>query len=393
MMEEKSYFHRDKSSILNTYNRIPIEISYGEGVYLISKNGDRYLDFFSGLAVNALGYNHPGIKEAINRQIIKYNHLSNYYLNSTQIELAEQLLKYSGMSGVFFTNSGAEAVEAALKIIRKAHGPDKKIISFTNSFHGRTYGSLSLSGKNKYKEAFSPMLPNIKQINFNDIQELKTSVDTNTAAVFIEFLQGEGGINVASNDFVTELKKLRSEIEFAIIADEVQTGIGRTGKPFSFNYFDILPDIILLAKSLGGGLPLGSVLTNHKYSTVLSKGDHGSTFGGNPVACAAGIVIIDEIFENRLFDKVSELGNYFISELNIIKERYPDKISEVRGKGFMIGVEMKCNCSEIIKSLRQKKILTNCTNSNVIRILPPLISQKKDIDFFLYSIDESLKEI
>jgi len=392
-MEEKSYFLRDKNSILNTYNRIPIEISYGEGVYLISKNGDRYLDFFSGLAVNALGYNHPGIKEAINLQITKYNHLSNYYLNPTQIELAELLLKCSGMSGVFFTNSGTEAVEASLKIIRKAHGPDKQIISFTNSFHGRSYGSLSLGGKNKYKEAFLPMLPNIKQINFNDVQELKTSIDVNTAAVFIEFFQGEGGINLVSNEFVTELKKLKSEIEFAIIADEVQTGIGRTGKTFSFNHFDILPDIILLAKSLGGGLPLGSVLTNKKYSDVLSKGDHGSTFGGNPVACAAGIIIMEEIIENRLYDKVLELGNYFISELNIIKDRYPDKISEVRGKGFMIGVEMKFNCSEIIKSLRQKKILANCTNSNVIRILPPLISQKKDIDFFLYNFDESLKEI
>ena len=392
-MEEKSYFLRDKNSILNTYNRIPIEISYGEGVYLISKNGDRYLDFFSGLAVNALGYNHPGIKEAINLQITKYNHLSNYYLNPTQIELAELLLKYSGMSRVFFTNSGTEAVEASLKIIRKAHGPDKQIISFTNSFHGRSYGSLSLGGKNKYKEAFLPMLPNIKQINFNYVQELKTSIDVNTAAVFIEFFQGEGGINLVSNEFVTELKKLKSEIEFAIIADEVQTGIGRTGKTFSFNHFDILPDIILLAKSLGGGLPLGSVLTNKKYSDVLSKGDHGSTFGGNPVACAAGIIIMEEIIENRLYDKVLELGNYFISELNIIKDRYPDKISEVRGKGFMIGVEMKFNCSEIIKSLRQKKILANCTNSNVIRILPPLISQKKDIDFFLYNFDESLKEI
>ena len=392
-MEEKSYFHRDKNSILNTYNRIPIEISHGEGVYLISKNGNRYLDFFSGLAVNALGYNHPRITQAINLQITKYNHLSNYYLNTKQIKLAELLLKYSGMSGVFFTNSGTEAVEAALKIIRKASGPDKQIISFTNSFHGRTYGSLSLSGKKKYKEAFLPMLPNIKIINFNDVQELKSSIDINTAAVFIEFIQGEAGINLLSTEFVTELKKLKSIIDFAIVADEVQTGIGRTGKPFSFNYFDIIPDIVLLAKSMGGGLPLGSVLTNHKYSEVLSEGDHGSTFGGNPVACAAGIVLIDEIFENRLFDKVLELGNYFISELNIMKERYPDKISEVRGKGFMIGVEMKFNCSEIIKSLRQKNVLANCTNSNVIRILPPLISQKKDIDFFLYNFDESLKEI
>ncbi len=392
MMEERSYFQRDKNAILNTYDRIPIEISHGEGVFLISRDGHRYLDFFSGLAVNALGYNHPGVTKAMYLQISKYSHLSNFYLNSTQVELAERILKYSGMSGVFFTNSGTEAVEAALKIIRKQHGPNKEIISFTNSFHGRTYGSLSLSGKKKYKEAFSPLLPNIRQINFDDVQDLKNSIDINTAAVFIEFIQGEGGINILSNEFVKELKKLKSKTDIAIVADEVQTGLGRTGKPFSFNHFAIVPDIILLAKSLGGGLPLGSVLTSQKYSKVLSEGEHGSTFGGNPVACAAGIVILEEIFEEKLFDKVSKLGNYFISELKVLRERYPDKISEVRGKGFMIGVEMKFKCSEIIRSLREKKVLANCTNSNVIRILPPLIAQKKHIDFFLYNFDETLKE-
>ena len=392
-MGENSYFNRDRNAIINTYSRIPIEISYGEGVYLISKNGRRFLDFFSGLAVNALGYNHPGITEAINQQISKYNHLSNYYLNPTQIVLAELLLKCSGMSGVFFTNSGTEAVETALKIIRKKHGPEKQIISLTNSFHGRTYGALSLSGRKKYKESFSPLLPNVHQIRFNDVEELKSCIDKKTAAIFIEFIQGEGGINILSDEFIKELAKLRQEMNFAVVADEVQSGLGRTGKPFSFNHFEIIPDIILLAKSLGGGLPLGSVLANHKYSEVFSKGDHGSTFGGNPVACAAGIVIYKEIIENKLFDKVLELGNYFIAELNILKEKFPDKIAEIRGKGFMIGVEMKCGCEDIIKSFRQRSILVNCTNANVIRILPPLISQKENIDFFLYTFDELLKEI
>lgn len=393
MSKKKSFFSRDKNAILNTYKRIPLEISHGEGVYLISKEGKRYLDFFSGLAVNALGYNHPKIIAAINKQISRYNHLSNYYLNQTQIDLAELLLKYSDMSGIFFTNSGTEAVEAALKIIRKEHGPNKQIISFTNSFHGRTYGSLSLSGKMKYKEAFSPLLPNIRQISFNDVQEFKNSVDNNTAAVFVEFIQGEGGVNVLSDEFVKELKELQNEFNFAMIADEVQTGLGRTGKPFAFNHFNIKPDIILLAKALGGGLPLGAVITNDIYSEVFSTGDHGSTFGGNPVACAAGIIVVKEIFEKELFNTVFELGNYFISELSILEEKYSDKISEIRGKGFMIGVEMNFKCTKIIESLRQKNVLANCTNSNVIRILPPLISQKQDIDFFLYNFDESLKEI
>jgi predicted acetylornithine/succinylornithine family transaminase len=392
-MKEKSYFNRDINAILNTYNRIPIEISHGEGVYLISKDGIRYLDFFSGLAVNALGYNHPKVNEAINLQVSKYTHLSNYYLNPTQIVLAELLLKYSDMSRVFYTNSGTETVETAMKIIRKKHGPNKQVISFTNSFHGRTYGALSLSGKKRYKEAFSPLLPNIQQISFDDVKELKSRININTAAVFIEFIQGEGGINILSNKFVTELNKLRTEFNFAVIADEVQAGMGRTGKLFSFNHFEITPDIILIAKSLGGGLPLGSVLTNREYCEVFSKGDHGSTFGGNPVACAAGIVIIEEIIKNKLTNKVLELGNYFLTELNILKEKYPDKIADVRGKGFMIGVEMKFSCEEIINFLREKSILANCTNNNVIRILPPLISQKEDIDFFLYNFNESLREI
>jgi predicted acetylornithine/succinylornithine family transaminase len=393
MSGKKSFFSRDKIAFLNTYKRIPLEISHGEGVYLISKDGKRYLDFFSGLAVNALGYNHPKIITAINQQISKYNHLSNYYLDPAQIELAELLLKYSDMSGVFFTNSGTEAIEAALKLIRKKHGPNEQVISFTNSFHGRTYGALSLSGKIKYKEAFSPLLPNIKQIKFNDVQEFKNCVDSNTAAVFIEFVQGEGGVNVLSVEFVKELKKLKVKFNFAIVADEVQTGLGRTGTSFAFNHFNLKPDIILIAKALGGGLPLGAVITNQIYSEVFATGDHGSTFGGNPVACAAGIAVIEEIFANKLLDDVFELGNYFISELNILKERYSDIIAEVRGKGFMIGVEMYFECSKIVESLRQKSILVNCTNSSVVRILPPLISQKSDIDYFLFNFDETLKEI
>jgi predicted acetylornithine/succinylornithine family transaminase len=393
MSEKKTFFSKDKIAILNTYKRIPLEISHGEGVYLISKGGRRYLDFFSGLAVNALGYNHPKIITAINQQISKYNHLSNYYLNPTQIELAELLIKHSDMSGVFFTNSGTEAVETAFKIIRKKHGSEKQIISYNNSFHGRTYGALSLSGRKKYKQAFSPLLPNIRQIKFNDIEELEYILNENTAAVFIELIQGEGGVNVLSDEYVKELIKLKEKFDFAIIADEVQTGLGRTGKSFAFNHFNLKPDIILIAKALGGGLPLGAVITNEIYSEIFSTGDHGSTFGGNPVACAAGIAVVKEIFENKLFDDVFELGNYFISELNILRERYPDKIAEVRGKGFMIGVEMYFECTRIIESLRQNNILVNCTNSNVVRILPPLIAQRKDIDFFLFNFDKTLKEI
>jgi acetylornithine/succinyldiaminopimelate/putrescine aminotransferase len=374
MSKNQSYFLRDKNAILNTYKRIPLEISHGDGVYLFSKDGKRYLDFFSGLAVNALGYNHPKIVKSINGQLSKYVHLSNYYLNSPQIKLAELLLKHSNMSGVFFTNSGTEAVETALKL------------------HGRTYGALSLIGKKKYKEAFIPLLPNIHQIEFNDILELTNCVNEYTAAIFIEFVQGEGGINFLSKEYVKKIIALKQRFKYSIIADEIQSGLGRTGRPFAFNYFDIEPDIILIAKALGGGLPLGAVLTNENYSKIFSIGDHGSTFGGNPVACAAGSVVVNEIFENKLFEKVFKLGEYFVTEFNILKDRFPEKIVEVRGKGFMIGVKLSFPCESTVESLRNKQVLVNCTNSNVLRILPPLISQKEDIDFFLFNFEEVLKE-
>jgi len=392
MNKEKSYYSRDLSVILNTYRRIPLEIEKGDGVHLITKDGKRYLDFFSGLAVNALGYNHPKITGAIISQLSRYIHLSNYYVNDPQVQLAELLVKFSNLSGVFFTNSGTEAVEAAIKLIRKAYGPEKNILSLTDSFHGRTYGALSLTGRPKYREPFLPLLPKTKQIRFNDVKNLKENTDNNTAAVFLEFIQGEGGINLLSDKFVSTLMELKSKYNFAIIADEIQSGLGRTGKPFSFNYYDITPDIVIIAKSLGGGLPLGAMLTSKEYFDVFTFGDHGSTFGGNPVACAAGVAVIKEIFENKLYENVYKLGNYFLSELELLRKKFPSKIVEVRGKGFMIGVEMKFNCLNMVEALRIRRVLVNCTSSKVLRILPPLIASKEEIDFFLYTFHEVLKE-
>ncbi len=392
MNKEKPYYSSDMAVILNTYRRIPLEIVKGDGVHLITKDGKRYLDFFSGLAVNALGYNHPKITGAINNQLSRYVHLSNYYINDPQVQLAELLVKYSYLAGVFFTNSGTEAVEAAIKLIRKAFGPEKNILSLTDSFHGRTYGALSLTGRPKYREPFLPLLPKINQIKFNDVKDLKEKTDNNTAAVFLEFIQGEGGINLLSNQFVSTLIDLKSKYNFAIIADEVQSGLGRTGKPFSFNYYNINPDIVITAKSLGGGLPLGAMITNKNYSNVFSFGDHGSTFGGNPVACAAGVAVIEEIFENKLYEDVYKLGNYFLSELELLRQKFPAKIAEVRGRGFMIGVEMNINCIRIVEALRIRRVLVNCTSQKVIRILPPLITVKEEIDFFLYTFDEVLRE-
>jgi predicted acetylornithine/succinylornithine family transaminase len=369
-----------------------LEISHGEGVYLFTKDGKKYLDFFSGLGVNALGYGNKKIIQALDDQIKKFIHLSNYYINEPQIELAKRLVKYSGLSKVFFTNSGTEAVEAALKLIRKVSGPDKKIISFTNSFHGRTYGSLSLTSKEKYKKAFSPLLPNIIQLEFNNVEMLKAKVDKDIAAVFIEFIQGEGGINVISNEFVETLKSLQNKIGCILVADEIQSGIGRTGKPFAFNHFNIIPDFVVVAKAIGGGLPLGALITSKMYSNVFEIGEHGSTFGGNPIACLAGTIVLDEVFESGIMNKVAELGKFLKNELTSLKLKYDMLIKEVRGIGLMLGIELTEPCSNFVKKFREKGILINCTNDKVLRILPPLISSNEDINYFLTVFRELLSE-
>lgn len=387
----ESIFEREKELFLPTYTRIPIKISHGEGVHLFDDKGNKYLDFFSGLAVNALGYAHPQIVEAVCLQISKFAHLSNKYITGIQVEFAELLLKYSGMSKIFMCNSGTESIEAAIKLVRKKYGPDKKIFSLTNGFHGRTYGSLTLTEKEKYKKGFEPFLPGISKIIFNDIEDLVNKIGNDTAAIFLELIQGEGGINIVSDDFILTLKDLREKYKFAVIVDEIQTGMGRTGKPFSFNHFDFLPDIAAAAKAIGGGLPLGAILTSPEFDDVFESGKHGTTFGGNPVSCAAGIVVLKEVFENGLMESVKESGDYFIGQLKELQKLFPNDIKEVRGRGFMIGVELFYNGGNIVGQMRERKILTNCTSGNVLRILPPLIAGKSEIDFFLYNFHEVLK--
>ena len=392
MKSPDNIFLREEEYLLHTYKRIPIKISHGEGVYLFTTDGKKYLDFFSGLAVNALGYGNKKVIQAIAEQIKKFIHLSNYYVNSPQKELAEKLVKYSGLSKVFFANSGTEAVEASLKLIRKHFGPDKKIITFSNAFHGRTYGSLSLSGKENYKKYFAPLLPNIVQLEFNNVEQLEDIIDRNTAAVYLEFIQGEGGIQVASNQFVDQIIELRDRIGFALVADEVQSGIGRTGKPFAYNHYEIKPDLVIVAKAIGGGLPLGALITNKKFENVFQPGDHGSTFGGNPVACAAGLALVNEVFENGMITNVVKLGDYFKSKLKIIHKNHSDKITDVRGLGFMLGVELCKPCASLVDIFREKGILVNCTSENVLRILPPLISTKENMDYFLNIFNQILIE-
>ena len=384
-------FEKENELFLSTYKRIPLEISKGEGVYLFDKQGNKYLDFFTGLAVNALGYTHPDVNKAINEQISKFSHLSNYFITESQIKFAEKMIKYSGMSRIFLSNSGTEANEGVIKIIRKVKGKDKKIYSFTGGFHGRTYGALTLTASEKYQHGFEPMLQNIEYITFNDSEDLIKKVDENTAAIFIEFIQGEGGIFAASEEFVKNIEKLRKDFSFLLVADEIQCGIGRSGKAFAYEHYNVKPDIVVVAKSVGGGLPLGAFLVSEELKDILTVGNHGTTFGGNPVACAAGNVVLEKVFEGGLLNQVKENGTYLFDHLANLKDEFPKDIKEVRGKGYMAGIEHNYECSKLVEKFRDRKILINCTNVNVIRILPPLIAEKNHIDLFISTYREILK--
>jgi len=390
MKNKFQLLEKEKKYFLNTYSRIPLEIIHGKGAYLFTSDGEKYLDFFSGLGVNALGHSHPKIIKAVQDQNEKFSHLSNYYITDVQIDFAELLLKHSRMEKIFLTNSGTEAVEAALKLLRKKYGPDKKIFSLANSFHGRTYGALSLTAREKYRASFKPFLPGINQLKFNDLDDLRRNVDETTAAIFLEFLQGEGGINFVSQEYINLLKKLKGKYDFTVVADEIQSGIGRTGKGFAFEHFNFTPDIIISAKAIGGGLPLGALLTSGDYADIFTPGDHGTTFGGNPVACAAGKIVLEEVFENELVSSVSVLGEYLIQELNKFKHLNPAKIDDIRGKGFIIGIEISGSGMEIVEKMREKNILINSTDHNTLRILPPLITTKTEIDIFLECFYEVL---
>lgn len=388
----KNIFEKEKDIFLPVYSRIPLEIEKGEGVYLFDKKGDRYLDFFSGLAVNALGYAHPKIVKAVSEQISKFAHLSNNFITDIQIEFAERLLKYSGMSKVFLSNSGTESIEGVLKMIRYIKGPDKTIFSLTNSFHGRTYGALTLTAREKYKQGFEPLLPNIAHIKFNNVNDLELNINKNTAALVFEFIQGEGGVNEVSPEFLSKVKELKEKYGFLLVADAIQDGIGRSGKPFAHNYYDIEPDFVICAKAIGGGLPLGAILVKEEYADILPVGKHGTTFGGNPVSCAAGNVVLQEVFENGLMSNVYENGNYFMTELKKLQDEFPKDIKEIRGKGYMIGIELYYDGADIVYKMRDKKILMNCTHQTVLRLLPPLIAGKEHIDIFLTALRQTFNE-
>jgi acetylornithine/N-succinyldiaminopimelate aminotransferase len=392
----ESIFEKESKYFFHTFHRLPLEIDRGEGVYLYAKDGKRYLDFFGGLAVNALGYHHPRVTAAIEKQIHRYIHISNYYAQDTVVELAERIIAASGYQRIFFANSGTESVEGAIKIARKwGKGQGKtRLLNLSNSFHGRTMGALSLTERPAYREGYEPFLPNTDYVEFNDVQDLQQKVDGQTLGIILEFIQGEGGIHVLDNEFVREVKTLQQKYGFLVIADEIQAGVGRTGKYFSFTQHDIQPDIVVIAKAIGGGLPLGAILGNEKVADVLTYGTHGSTFGGNPVACAAGCAVMEEIIENGLMQQAGIIGAYLKTKAIELQDQFPGIVKEVRGRGCMLGIDLHRNGQTIVDELRTRGILINCTSTTVLRLLPPFIITTEQCDqlmFELHSIFKSLK--
>ncbi len=385
----------EEKCFMPVYNRLPLEISHGEGVYLFTKDGRKLLDMFGGLAVNVMGYDNKKVNGAIAEQCKKYIHLSNNYYQETQIQFAKLILELSGFDKIFLCSSGTEGIEGSIKFVRKYFSSQNiqktGLISFKGAFHGRTYGSLSLTTKDKYRNGFEPFLPDVKHLEYNNADQLEQNIDKNTAAVFLEFIQGEGGVNTASKEFVDKLEELKNKFGFLIVADCIQCGAGRTGKFISLQHYSNkdIADICVCAKGIGAGLPLGAILMKERISEKLHKGEHGTTFGGNAVACAAGIVVMNEL-KNGLMNKVTETGNYLKSELEKIK-LVTGKIKEIRGIGLMLGIQLiDCDAQKTADALLEKNILVNVTGDNVIRLLPPLIIENEDIDLFISELKNSL---
>ncbi len=378
---------------LHTYGRFPIVFERGKGVNLYDKCGKEYLDFFSGIGVNALGYGNEKYTKALHEQIDKLTHISNYFYTEPAVNAAEKLAEASGMDRVFFTNSGAEAVEGALKLARKyAYEKGKKdctdIIAFKHSFHGRSIGAVSVTGTESYREPFGPLLPGVKFAEYNNIHSVYELVNDKTCAVILETIQGEGGINVADSRFFSDIRKLCDDNDIVMIADEVQCGMGRSGKMFAYQNYDVVPDVVTMAKGIGNGVPAGAFACKEKYA-VLRPGDHGSTYGGNPFVTAAIDAVLDIFKEEKILDNVKEKGEYLYSKLEELMEKY-DCIKEHRGMGLMQGLVYDGDVKAVIGRALDKGTVLISAGSNVIRFLPPLIITKRDIDKMISILEEAL---
>ncbi len=386
MSEFEKYF-------MPVYKCIEKKITGSEGCYLLTEDG-RYLDMFSGLGVNILGYRNEDINLAVVDQINRFYHISNYFESEPAGLLAKYLCENTFAEKIFFTNSGTEAIEAGMKIVRKYSKENNRpeIITFSKAFHGRTLGSASVTEPDNSSSYNCPGVPNIKKLPFNDIESLGM-IGKNTAAVFLEVIQGQGGVNVASPEFVQKLKAVTEEQSVILLIDEIQSGMGRTGRLFAFGHYGIAPDLCVTAKGIGGGLPLGALLAGKKFADYLGQGEHGSTFGGNPVSCAAGLAALRQINKKEFLDSVFEKGRYLLEQIDCLKQKYPGKISRISGIGLMIGVEIIKGHEKIPNLFMERKIFVNMTQGNVLRLLPPLVIEYEGIDFFLSGFESILKRL
>jgi len=390
-MNTKKIIAEYEKYVAPTYTRLPIILAKGKGAKVWDVNGKEYLDFFPGWAVSGLGHCHPLVVKAIKGQAGKMLHVSNNYYNLLQGRLASEIIKNSFDGKVFFANSGAEANEAAIKLVRRYFSEIKKedkfeIITMENSFHGRTLATITATAQPKYQQGFRPLPGGFKYIAFNNIEAVKSAITDKTAAIMLELVQGEGGINVASKDYILSLRQLCDEKGILLIADEVQTGMGRTGTMFVFKQYGITPDVMTLAKSLGGGMSIGAMVAARKYADVLQPGTHASTFGGSPIVCAAALAVFEAIKKEKLLSNTKKMGDYLKGLLLVLKNKYKF-VKEVRGFGLMLGMELNIEGKNIVQESISKGLLINCTHDKVLRIMPPMGVSKEEIDKAIRILD------
>ncbi|TWE08637.1 acetylornithine aminotransferase [Neobacillus bataviensis] len=378
------------SYLFPTYARWEIEPESASGSTLTDKNGKKYLDFTSGIGVCNLGHRPNNVEEAVHKQLKQYWHVSNLFQSENQETAAKMLAEAAGLDRVFFANSGAEANEAAIKLARKATGKTK-IITFKNSFHGRTFATMSATGQDKIKHGFGPMLKTFVNVSYNDIEAVNSEMGNDIAAVMIEAVQGEGGIHVGKKDFLQGVQELCKQYGTLFIIDEIQTGIGRTGKPFAFQHFDLDPDLITSAKGLGSGFPIGAVIGKEKLEPFFGQGSHGSTFGGNPVSLAAAIATMDAIFKEEFLDEVVEKSEFFFKQLRN-NLNHLTIIKDIRGMGLMVGIECKLPAAPLLSELRKMGLIALPAGEKVIRLLPPLTVSKEELKYGVYIIKEILEK-
>jgi acetylornithine/N-succinyldiaminopimelate aminotransferase len=397
MTATEEVIQREKQFLLQTYNRYPLVLDRGKGVFLFDLDGKRYLDFVAGLGVNALGHAHPRIVKTIREQAARAIHLSNLYYNEYQGRLAEKLCALSGLQRAFFSNSGTEAIEGSIKLARlaghRSGGAAKsQLIALEGSYHGRSFGSMSVTGQDKYRKGFEPLLEDVKFVPRNNVEALRVAVNDNTCAIVLEPIFGEGGIYECSTDFLKECRAVADRHHAALIFDEIQCGLGRTGTIFAFQTFDVTPDIVAIAKPIAAGIPLGAFLVKEDFASAISPGQHGTTFGGGPLACRVALEYLAIVEEENLLQHVTQVGGYLQQQLKALTDRYP-VAREVRGRGLIQGLQLDVPARPIVEQALAEGVLFNSTQDSVLRFLPPFLLQEKHVDKGMRVLKKLLRKL